>query len=230
MSQAIPKKGVFISGTSTNVGKTYVSALIASAVTEYRPVTYCKPVQTGCEKLVNGTLVAPDFDYVRHAVNLIRVHNDVHVPYKFELACSPHLAAQSAQVSLSITPIVEAVEALSQQAFVVVEGAGGVCTPLSETSTMLDCMCALGLPVLLVTTPELGTLNHTILSYDRLVLAGLTCGGIIFNNCDHLEEDFVRVSNKEFLKNRYSHIPFLEIGYKATVDTALKEFVHGLCQ
>jgi adenosylmethionine-8-amino-7-oxononanoate aminotransferase len=105
------------------------------------------------------------------------------VPCRYELPASPHLAARGGE-PVEIGKIVAAFRALrSSHDAVVVEGAGGVLVPLNDGGeTMLDLMLALALPVILVSKPGLGTINHTLLSLNELRRAGLEIAGVLF--CD----------------------------------------------
>lgn len=86
-------EGFFVTGTDTGIGKTYISKLLADALSTVRDVTYMKPVQTGCYVDSRGNLVAPDLEFVTSGKAKITGPYEVHVPYRFLPACSPHLAA-----------------------------------------------------------------------------------------------------------------------------------------
>ena len=86
--------GLFVTGTDTDIGKTYVSRLLADTLAESMTVTYMKPIQTGCE---GDKLSSPDFDFVMAGKAKPVVGFDIHVPYRFAPACSPHLAADLAK-------------------------------------------------------------------------------------------------------------------------------------
>lgn len=190
-------KGLFISGTDTDVGKTMITAGLLRALLERAPAalraTACKPVQTGCFSDVNGTLRAPDAELYSRAVRgLNPVHRAVADPvFLFSRPCSPHLAAASEQTRINGESIVQAVEQLRDEGlFPLVEGAGGLYVPLNESRTMLDLMADLGLPVLLVTANRLGAINHVLLSLRALQSQGLRVAGIVFNSPSPvLEED-----------------------------------------
>jgi len=102
-------------------------------------------------------------------------------PYRFEPACSPHLAAELAGTEIEIAQIVSAAQTLaSEYDCLIVEGAGGCMVPLNRRELMLDLMAKLNLPVLLAARPGLGTINHTLLSIRALREADLEIAGIVF--------------------------------------------------
>jgi dethiobiotin synthetase len=176
--------GLFVTGTDTGVGKTVIAAgVLAQWRADGLDAVPMKPVQTGC-RTVRGRLVAPDLAFCLRAVGLKPGKRELAdmAPYCFKPACSPHLAAKEAGVTLSIPVIERAFRRLSRaHEAVVVEGAGGVLVPLNERQTTLDLMIRLRLPVLLVARPGLGTINHTLLSLRVLHEAGLTVLGVVLN-------------------------------------------------
>jgi len=178
------KFGIFVTGTDTGVGKTVVAAgLLAQLRADGVDAVPMKPVQTGC-RVVRGRRLAPDLAFSLKAAGLKPGQRELAdmAPYCFTPACSPHLAAKEAGVTLSLPVIERAFRRLNRaHEAVVVEGAGGILVPLNERQTMLDLMIRLGLPVLLVARPGLGTLNHTLLSVWAMRAAGLTVLGVILN-------------------------------------------------
>jgi dethiobiotin synthetase len=177
--------GIFVTGTDTGVGKTVVAAALLKGL-RARGVDAVpmKPVQTGCDRS-GDALIAPDLELCLRAGNLHPSHEEKEwmCPYRFEPACSPHLAAQRAGRPISVESITGAAGRLRERhALVIVEGAGGVLVPVNETASMLDVMKALGLPILLVARPGLGTLNHSLLSVEALRRAGLSLAGIILSD------------------------------------------------
>ena len=179
-----PHRGIFITGTDTGVGKTYVAAGILAA---YRAaginMAPMKPVQTGC-RLSKGTLIAPDLDASLRAggMRVPMAEKADMAPYCFQPACSPHLAARLAGKRISLTHIEQAYHRLIRHYDgVIVEGAGGILVPLNLKETMLDLMIRLQLPVLLVARPGLGTINQTLLSLRVLREARLDVLGVVLN-------------------------------------------------
>jgi dethiobiotin synthase len=222
--------GFFVTGTDTNVGKTWISRLLCDTFAESRTVSYCKPVQTGCSGQ-SGNLQAPDFDFVMQGRARQVASYDVHVPYRFLPACSPHLAAAMAQTSISVDHVAGCVNTVANLCdCVIVEGAGGVAVPIDDTRNMLDLMVACRLPVILVTTPKLGTLNHTFLSIMALRQHALTLAGVVFNNSGNAEKDAIYTDNYRTIARSVAPVPVFDAGYNQPVGPAIMEFCHGLAK
>lgn len=177
-------QGIFITGTDTGVGKTLVSAallsVLRSAGVDAVPM---KPIQTGAIRR-NGLWRSPDLDFCLARAGLKPGHLEYArmAPYCFAKSCSPHLAAAAAGRRIDFRRINACFRALqARHALVVVEGAGGVYAPIQGRKTMLDLMCMLDLPVVVVARLGLGTINHTLLTLDRLRRAQVRVRGVVFN-------------------------------------------------
>ena len=176
-------RGVFITGTDTDVGKTVAAAAMLAALRRAGlDAVPMKPVQTGGVHR-DGRWTSPDLDFCLRMCDLLVAEDEYEsmAPYIFEPACSPHLAVAKSGRSISFERITDAFDNLSAaHDCVVVEGAGGLIVPIDEQKTMLDLMVRLGLPVILVSRPALGTLNHSLLSLRELRRAGLEVAGVVF--------------------------------------------------
>ncbi len=222
-------KGFFIAGTDTDIGKTYISRKLADSFSLSQKVTYMKPVQTGCFADQNGLLIAPDFQYVLEGKAIISGTLDQHVPYRFEPACSPHLAAKMEKTSISLNHIEDCLLQISKKdTLVIVEGAGGVLAPISETAFNIDLILHLQLPVILVTSTHLGTLNHTFLSLKELRSAGATIAGIVLNNSRNLPKDFIHYENIRMIQKQSRPVPFLEVEHEKTCQERINDFCKEL--
>jgi dethiobiotin synthetase len=177
--------GVFVTGTDTEIGKTFVSTALATAArSRGLTVGVMKPVASGAHPTSDGLrnddalalmAAAGETDYA--SVN----------PYCFEPAISPHLAAGDAGVTIDLRHLATLARARAQECdWLVVEGAGGWRAPLGAGSSMADLAHALGLPVVLVVGLRLGCLNHAVLSAESIRLSGLTLAGWIGNRIDPL--------------------------------------------
>jgi dethiobiotin synthase len=224
------RRALFVTGTDTEIGKTYVSRLLADAFAALGDtVTYCKPVQTGCEPQEDGSLVAQDFSYVMEGAASRPGSAEDHVPYRFEPACSPHLAAAMAHQTIDPDRIVRSVEKVSAMADItIVEGAGGIYVPLGKGLFMFDLMIRLEAPVVLVTSLKLGTLNHTFLSLSELTSRGLTVAGVVLNNAGNARESFIANDNRTTIAEFIADTPLLEVAHGAGVDDRAKEFCHEI--
>lgn len=213
--------GVFVTGTDTGVGKTFVSAgILAGLKARGVDAVPMKPVQTGCVRAAQE-LRAPDVEFCFAAAGLAQAGLDENlvVPYKFEPACSPHLAAELAGTEISLEKIAASFDGLSaKHEFVVVEGAGGVMVPLTRGVLMTALIQKLGLPVLLVARAGLGTINHTLLSLSELRRAGLDVAGVFLNHAEDNTPGYIESDNLRVVQ---------ELGCMENVWSV--PFVHGSC-
>ncbi len=171
-------KGIFVTGTDTGVGKTIVTAAIAWNLTQVgKRVAVMKPVQTGT--IISGP---SDIEFVQMVLgedNPI----DSSCPYSFPDPVAPLVASMLVGEQIQIGRIVDAYEELaSQNDFVIVEGAGGLLVPIHDNYFMSELASDLELPILVVTRPNLGTINHTLLTLESAQRRGIDIAGIVISN------------------------------------------------
>lgn len=174
-------RGIFVTGTDTNVGKTYIATLLARELTTrgYK-VTPRKPVESGCINQ-QGELVPADALALKQASNFSGDLNEV-CPYRFEAAVSPVRAARLQNQHLSIELLAEACKTNNDDDFLLVEGAGGFYSPLADNGLNADLAVALQLPVLLVAEDRLGCLNQILLTTEAIAHRGLNLAAIVLNH------------------------------------------------
>ena len=172
---------VFITGTDTDVGKTYVSRLILRALAESgRRCAGIKPVASGCE-LGGGKLVNADALSLM-ASSSVKLSYAQTNPYAFEPAIAPHIAARAAGINVELATIIAAVRAAQTQCDdVIVEGAGGWLSPLADGLEHAELAMALDVPVLLVVGVRLGCINHARLTVNEIAHSGVRLMGWIAN-------------------------------------------------
>ena len=176
-------QGVFITGTGTEVGKTFVGVEIARTLTRRKiKVIPRKPVESGCPEQ-DGELVPQDASALKTAADYQGPLSDV-CPYRFEAPVSPVRAAHLAHTILSTEQLVNTCLQGSEQGFVLVEGAGGFYTPLAENGLNADLAVALQLPVLLVAEDKLGALNQVLLNVEAIQKRGLQIAAVVLNTMD----------------------------------------------
>lgn len=201
------KRGLFITGTDTGIGKTLLTATLLS-VLRARGIDAVpmKPVQTGCGRTDDDLLQAPDLLYCLRAAGYEAPDGDEQLamcPYRFEPACSPHLAARLADRPIAIETIRQHfIRLCERHACVIVEGAGGLLTPLDEHHTMRDLARLLDLPVVVAARPGLGTLNHTQLTIDALRAAGLEIAAIVLIDSTPASDETIATDNAATLAAR----------------------------
>lgn len=191
-------KSVFITATGTDIGKTYISALLVKKMRELGyNCGYYKPALSGAVKQSNGELLPGDCDYVlkKAGININPIHC---VTYCFEDAVSPHLAAARLGINISVEKIKNDFCKLTKEyEYLIVEGAGGITCPfcMEEKPLLLpDVIKALGLDIIIVADGGLGTINSVLLTVEYAKTRGLNILGIILNNYD--ENDFMHIDNK----------------------------------
>jgi len=173
--------GVFITGTSTGVGKTHIGVLLARALRAKNiAVVPRKPIESGCRK-IDGELDPEDARALMEASGYTGTLSEI-CPYRFEPPVSPVRAAHLANKALSTEHLVSVCLNNSRGGFILVEGAGGFYSPLAEDGLNADLAVALQLPVLLVTEDTLGCLNHVLLNAEAIQVRGLTLAGVVLNN------------------------------------------------
>lgn len=191
--------GIFITGTDTGVGKTIVSAVLLRLLKSAGVnAVYMKPVQTGCRRH-GKKLIAPDLKLVCSllGINPPEKERRLMAPYCFRRACSPHLAAALEKRNIRLSKIIRSFDEMKRRHnFIIVEGAGGILTPLSRQSSMLDLMKALALPVLVVARPGLGTLNHSLLTLRELRRAKLNITGVVLNYSNNARKTIIEKDNR----------------------------------
>jgi dethiobiotin synthetase len=173
---------IFITGTDTGIGKTYVAcALINHLVEEGHTVSAMKPVASGCESTVGG-LRNEDAVALMSVMNVQMEYEQVN-PYAFEPAIAPHIAAEQAGESVNPTKISQIADEIDSE-FMIIEGAGGWCVPINQKETMVDLVKALNAEVILVVGMKLGCINHALLSARQIEHEGIRLIGWVANHID----------------------------------------------
>jgi dethiobiotin synthetase len=174
-------KGIFVTATDTEVGKTFVSCLIARGfMSRGVQTTVVKPVATGGQK-IGGRLVSPDSIFLKKHVPLDAAYHEIN-PLCLKAALAPSVAARIEKRKISIPCILNAVRALQEEyEFLVVEGIGGVDVPIAGDYLVRDLIRDVGFPALIVARPALGTINHTLLTVNELSRNGIEVAGIVIN-------------------------------------------------
>lgn len=181
-------KNIFITATGTDVGKTYVSALIVKKMREMGfNCGYFKPVLSGVVEK-DGFLVESDSNYVVDNAKIPTSADDC-VAFWWKEAVSPHLAAKRAGMEIDINKIKEAYKNQSEKYdYLLIEGAGGITCPLrlenGEQYLLKDLIKELNAPVIIVADGGLGTINSTLLTVEYAKIHDIEIRGIILNNFD----------------------------------------------
>ncbi|AOY76534.1 dethiobiotin synthase [Clostridium formicaceticum] len=192
-------KGLFIVGTDTDVGKTFVTAGMTYLLRKdsFKAISF-KPVQSG-GILKNEKLVPTDVAFVRE-IAAINEEDVVMNSYCLREAVSPHIAAEKENVKIDIQKIIDDYEKLKAvYDYVLVEGAGGVVVPLIRDGYYIyDLIRELDIPAVIVARAGVGTINHTALTADFLRRLGVEVRGFIINQYhgSYYEKDNIEVIKK----------------------------------
>ena len=193
-------KGIFITGTDTGVGKTFVAEGLIKAVRK-KGLNVCpmKPLETGC-RLRQGRLIPAD------TLRLIRASGvdeeiDLINPYRFNQPLAPSVAAEIEGMKINRKRIFSAYDRLSEKYDItIVEGAGGVMAPVFKKYLFLDLINDLKLPLVIVSRPGLGTINHTLLTIDAVKNKGLHILGVIINYSVNIKKGLTEKTNPEVIE------------------------------
>lgn len=158
--------GLFVTGTDTDIGKTLVSAVLMAGTRG----TYWKPIQSGLAEITDTQWV--------QAVTGLPGRHFLPETHRLSQPLSPHASAALDGVRIDLSDF-SLPDPLPHH--FIVEGAGGLMVPLNEHHFMADLMTRLALPVLLVASSGLGTINHTLLSLEKLRSLGLEIVGVVLN-------------------------------------------------
>ncbi|WP_315444137.1 dethiobiotin synthase [uncultured Selenomonas sp.] len=192
-------KALFITGTGTDIGKTYVTGLIVKKLRDAGlRAGYYKAALSGAETLADGTLLPGDALHVAHTAGL--APEDAAVSYSYRDAVSPHLAAQIEGRPMDFDKVEQDFHTAKERTdYLTVEGSGGIICPLrwdAEEHVILDDLALrLGLSALVVADAGLGTINAAVLTAEHLKMRGIPLKGFIFNNWTGgtMQEDNVKM-------------------------------------
>lgn len=217
-------RGFFITGTDTGVGKTVIAAALIQAI-GFLGLKVCgmKPVETGCLK--SDRVHPPEAEEFR-AKDMVLIPSDgmflkkmagmddsidLVTPIRLANPLAPFPASEIEDTPVDIEKIKKAYAELSKKyEAVVVEGIGGLLVPIKKDYFVLDLARDSGLPIIIVSRPGLGTINHTILTVNYAIKECLTVAGIIINYSLPPEGTLAEKTNPEVIK-KISPVPIIGI-------------------
>lgn len=219
---------VFLTGTDTDVGKTFITKGLVYCARYYdiNAISY-KPIESG-GVIRNGIRVSSDVEKVIQLSGL-HIDNQSLNSYCLSKPLSPHLALEKDGVEFELGRIINKYKSLSKSyKSIVVEGAGGICVPIVRNEYyMYNLIKDLGLEVILVTRTKLGTINHTMLSVNFLKSLGIDIRAIVFSGYtgEEMEDDNIKIIMEvSDIKKYYviDKVPFEDV--KLIRDEFLKKF------
>lgn len=230
-AQAVASKGVFVTGTDTEIGKTVVSSVLVRqlAAAGYKAVGM-KPIASGCDIVEDGWF-NEDVDALKRAAN-VELDDALINRYHFEPAIAPHIAAEQANQQIDLDSIVKDYHKCSQHAdFVVVEGVGGWQVPLNNEFSVADLAARLDLPIILIVGIRLGCINHALLTVESIHSKGLSLAGWVANCCvagvDCVDENVATLQSR-IAEPMLGMLPFMSDGYLETNQQLLDLSVLGV--
>lgn len=197
------KKALFITGTGTDIGKTYVTGLIVKKLRDAGlNAGYYKAALSGAEPDANGTLQPGDAIYVNRVANIGEKTENL-VSYVYKEAVSPHLAAKINDQPIDFAKVTaDFKRALAKYDYLTMEGSGGIICPLrwdNQQHVILDDLVKkLDLGVLIIADAGLGTINAAVLTIEHLKSRNIPIKGIIFNN--YIQHDLMQDDNERMIE------------------------------
>jgi len=181
----LPKtNGLFITGTDTGVGKTVIAGAIAKILTDHNlRVGVFKPIATGCNNNWEG-LISTDTEFLADCANSDLTLSTI-TPVGYRTPAAPIVSAAYDGPAINFQKISAAYKDICTHSdVVIVEGIGGARVPLTAEFDVLDLAVEFDLPVVIVARPNLGTINHTLMTIDCVRAAKLKIAGIVINGYD----------------------------------------------
>jgi dethiobiotin synthetase len=236
-----PPRGLFVTGTDTAVGKTYVAALVArQLVAAGRRVGVYKPVASGCVASPDRNVASPERNVASPernvaspdrkggegaTTNLIsddawQLWQAAGRPGQFDRVCpqcfaaplSPPRAAHAAGRAIDRVLLRSGLNFWSAaHEILIIEGAGGLLSPASDEDSMADLAADFGFPLLVVAANRLGTINHTLLTIAAAAARGLKVAAIVLNDLPADSADPSRSTNFADLKQRIGQLPLVSL-------------------
>ncbi|MDR1896698.1 MAG: dethiobiotin synthase [Prevotellaceae bacterium] len=205
-------KTIFITGIDTNTGKSYATGYIAKQFMEQgKKVITQKFIQTG------NYGISEDIEIHRKVMGIDLLQDDIDgvtCPVILSYPASPHLAAKIDKVDIDIKKITAATIMLKKRYdIILIEGAGGIMTPVNDSITTLDYIAARRYPVIIVTSPKLGSINHTLLTLEICSYYNIKVTAVAYSKfgvydriiCDDTEQYL-----KKYIRN-FKHCAWIEI-------------------
>lgn len=200
--------GFFVTGTDTGIGKTVVAGALIMAL-RAKGINACgmKPVETGCKR-INGTLIPSDGTFLKQ---IARMDDPIeHItPFCFETPAAPSVASEIEKGDIDIRLIKERFQNLQKKyQTVIVEGVGGLLVPIKNDYFVIDLVRELALPLIVVSRPSLGTINHTLLTVNYALKEGIKVAGIIINFSNRPENTAAEKTNPAVIR-KLSPVPVI---------------------
>lgn len=206
----------FITGIDTDAGKSFVTGILAKRLMdEGRSVITQKFVQTGGDDFGGKSIDIAIHRKIMGCGMLERDLDDTTAPVIFSYPASPHLAAEMDGREIDFNAIARSRETLEKEFDVLLmEGAGGLIVPLTRTYTSLDYVVDSGIPVIVVTSGKLGSINHTLLTLEVALARGVEIAAVAYNHFFDTDKK-ISASTREYIETwvaaRIPNCKFIDI-------------------
>ncbi len=212
-----PSKGYFITGSDTDVGKTWIACQIIQQLrSKYDSVKVRKPVESGCKK-IDGEYFPADGSALFQA-NLQAENLTLVTPYRFHAALAPDRAAHMENHTLTLQQLHQAcLNQIESDDTLLVEGAGGFYSPICEDGLNADLARILGLKVIIVCEDRLGAINQALLTIAAVRREGLDIQALVLNQNKPPELPTDKLDNYQDLCQR-SDIPVYTCAYQSEIN------------
>jgi dethiobiotin synthetase len=201
------RRGIFVTGTDTDVGKTFVTAGIAAVLhNQGVDVGVFKPMMSGLkrEDPKSDASILKEFSLDKRPLDEIN-------PYQFDEPLAPYVAQKRQGCLISLEEVLDHWEhSKNSHDFMLVEGAGGLAVPLGKNFLVADLAYQIAFPVLVVARPSLGTVNHTLLTISYARTIGLEVVGVIINGLNEMTSGVAEETNPALIEE-VCNVPVLGI-------------------
>lgn len=199
-------QGFFVTGTNTGVGKTYVTSLLAKQfLAQGKRVGVYKPVASGCIER-DGSWVSEDAEQLWIAAGKPQSIDAV-TPQLFAAAVAPNVAARMEGKCVNATALREGLHAWNGYDVTLVEGVGGLMSPLSDSDLVIDLAVEFSFPIIVVVGNELGCINQTLQTIEVAKQRQLQIAGIILNSATKARDDSCLTNQAEI--SRWTDVPIV---------------------
>ena len=208
----------FISGIDTNIGKSYATGFLATEwAKEGKKVITQKFIQTGNQEMSDDIVLHRS---IMGTGLLPEDKNGLTMPEIFTYPASPHLAAKIDNRVIDFDKIEKATETLRQHYdIVLLEGAGGLMVPLTDHLLTIDYIARKQYPLILVTSGRLGSINHTLLSFEAIERRGIRLHSVVYNLFDENPDPIIRDDTFQYIKREMNkRFPEAEIKMLSSID------------
>ncbi|MDR1418542.1 MAG: dethiobiotin synthase [Endomicrobium sp.] len=208
-------RGIFVTATDTEVGKTYVSCKIAEALKDLNiNVGVFKPVATGDRKDAGALIKSSNIKESEAKVT----------PMFFKNPMSPYGASLIENKTFNLKKVYSHFKYfLDKYKFVIVEGVGGVLVPLKKDFFVSDLIKNFKLPIIVVARHNLGTINHTLLTIEQLKKGNKKILGIILNG--HKNKNDISSKTNASLIKKITKLNVLSLGYNEKIDLRKNKWI-----